>query len=179
MNSFPQDKGRDFVREHVYACQTGLVTELIDVSSGSVAFGREFDLSENAVNYGEPNGFEDWRVTDCIAWLRDNDVDEDEWPDDWVVWNGLTEEDREGYDYDIDMFSDDAQWRECVRDHLEEPEIHEWYVVSDWFEYQLEAIGEVILKNAYGSWWGRQCTGQAVYMDEYLRPIFEKWFGED
>lgn len=180
MSNFPQDKGRRFCEQHVYANQSVLVSELAALeydSSGGLA--DEFSLSENCINYSEPAGFEDWRATECIAWLKENNVDEDRWPSSWAEWNDLTEGEREDFDFDIDVFSDDGEWRECVRNHWECPKVYEWYVVSDWFEYQLEAIGEVILKNSYGSWWGRQAGGQAIYMDEYLWPIFEKWFGED
>lgn len=180
MSDFPQDKGRDFCNQHVYACQTQLVVDLAALeyeTRGDLA--DEFSLSQNCINYNEPVGFEEWRATECIAWLRANGVNEDEWPDVWATWNEMEESEREEFDNDIDTFSEDDPWRECVRDHWEEPEIYEWYMVSDWFEHQLEMIGEIILKNAYGSWWGRQCGGQAIYMDNYLWPIFEKWFKED
>lgn len=52
-------------------------------------------------------------------------------------------------------------------------EIYEWWVVSDWLEKRLEEQGEPILKTEYGSWWGRTCTGQAIYLDSVIEAIYD------
>ena len=28
-----------------------------------------------------------------------------------------------------------------------------------------------LLQNAYGTWWGRTCSGQAIYMDNIIQEI--------
>lgn len=60
---------------------------------------------------------------------------------------------------------DDAQ--ECG----DPQEIYEWWVVSNWLIRQLKNRGEPVLINAYGTWWGRTCTGQAVYLDSVIQEI--------
>lgn len=52
-------------------------------------------------------------------------------------------------------------------------EIYEWWVVSDWLEKRLEEQGESILKTEYGSWWGRTCRGQAIYLDSVIEAIYD------
>lgn len=44
-------------------------------------------------------------------------------------------------------------------------EIFEWYCVSDWLAKKLAGLGEPVLFSDYGTWWGRTCTGQAIYLD--------------
>lgn len=55
-----------------------------------------------------------------------------------------------------------------------EKEIHEWWIVSRWLLGQLESSNEPILKNRYGSWWGRCCTGQAIANDTVIQEIYFK-----
>jgi hypothetical protein len=54
-------------------------------------------------------------------------------------------------------------------------EIHEWWIVSDWLLSQLESRSEPILKDRYGVWWGRCCTGQAIANDTVIQEIFVKY----
>lgn len=69
---------------------------------------------------------------------------------------------------DIDGLEDA---REEVRNNADAAEIYEWYRVSEWLANELEEIGECVLSNHYGSWWGRQCTGQALIMDGTLQRV--------
>ena len=50
-------------------------------------------------------------------------------------------------------------------------EIYEWYLVSDWFFDRLKEINEPILDNDYGEYWGRCCTGQAIYLDYVIQEL--------
>ena len=50
-------------------------------------------------------------------------------------------------------------------------EIYEWYLVSDWFFDRLKEINEPILNNDYGEYWGRCCTGQAIYLDYVIQEL--------
>lgn len=44
-------------------------------------------------------------------------------------------------------------------------EIFEWWLCTTWFIEELEKIGECILRNDYGTWWGRTTTGQSITLD--------------
>lgn len=62
----------------------------------------------------------------------------------------------------------------------DEIEIYEWYFVSDWLARKLENEGEVVLALDMldGKVWGRQCRGQAIYMDSVIEKIVvETGFG--
>jgi len=54
-------------------------------------------------------------------------------------------------------------------------EIYEWYLVSDWFINKLREINEPILDNDYGEYWGRCCTGQAIYLDYEIQELAYKY----
>lgn len=54
----------------------------------------------------------------------------------------------------------------------ETQEIFEWWLVSSWIADKLKEKGEPILDNDYGIWWGRCCSGQAVYMDGVMQEIY-------
>lgn len=64
-------------------------------------------------------------------------------------------------------------WREAAQelasDNPQEP--LQWWRVSDWLGQELKAIGEVVIDNDYGWWWGRTCCGQGVLMDGTLQNI--------
>ncbi len=51
-------------------------------------------------------------------------------------------------------------------------EVFEWYAISDWLARKLKDNHEVVIQNEYGTWWGRQCTGQAIYMDHVIEKIY-------
>lgn len=52
-----------------------------------------------------------------------------------------------------------------------QPEIYEWYAVSDWLGKRLSQYGEVVI-DAYGKrYWGRQCTGQSIICDSVIEQI--------
>ena len=59
-------------------------------------------------------------------------------------------------------------------DEEEPQEIYEWWVVSEWLAYKLKGLGEPILENDYGIWWGRTTTGQAIYMDSVIRKLVKE-----
>lgn len=58
-------------------------------------------------------------------------------------------------------------------DNGEYPEIYEYWAISTWLADKLEAKGEVIFEMLDFVVWGRQCTGQAIYMDEVIQDIAE------
>ena len=63
----------------------------------------------------------------------------------------------------------------CDNCNQEQPqEIFEWWVVSDWLLNRLEKKGEPVLKTDYGDWWGRTCTGQAIFLDGGIEEIYDE-----
>ena len=53
-------------------------------------------------------------------------------------------------------------------------EVYEWYLVSDWLAEKLAEKGEAIVRYGLSTWWGRQVTGQAVYLDSVISDIVKE-----
>lgn len=53
-------------------------------------------------------------------------------------------------------------------------EIYEWWVVSNYMLRKLKELGEPVLSNDYGNWWGRTGTGQAIKLDCTIDKILER-----
>jgi hypothetical protein len=67
------------------------------------------------------------------------------------------------------------EWRQAVQDiACDEPqEAYEWYPCSSWLCEKLRAMGEIVIDNGYGQWWGRGCTGQSIELDPTFWSIFQ------
>lgn len=53
-------------------------------------------------------------------------------------------------------------------------EIYEWWLVSEWLYNMLKKESQPVL-NIFGCYyWGRTCTGQAIYMDYLIEKIYNK-----
>ncbi len=50
-------------------------------------------------------------------------------------------------------------------------EVLEWWLVTPWLAERLKAQGEVIIEEYGCYWWGRQSSGQAIYMDGVIQEI--------
>ena len=82
----------------------------------------------------------------------------------------------------VNLFYTDSELIEMGYSDVEEArddgadfkEIFEWWVVSDWLAKRLEAHGEPLLVNDYGTWWGRTCTGQAILLDFVIEQIYDE-----
>ena len=71
------------------------------------------------------------------------------------------------------MRHDESLWEE-LQNLDENSEIMEWWLVTPYMAELLKKNGEVILA-AYGCcWWGRQTSGQALYMDWVIQRIAEQ-----
>jgi|SRR5690606_13379575 len=55
----------------------------------------------------------------------------------------------------------------------DQPEIYEWYFVTNKLANDLEARGEVIIRYFNFPLWGRQETGQAILLDNVISDICE------
>ena len=108
---------------------------------------------DNVTNmYPDPS---EWDAERCRDWLSDYGID----------WLALGEHVSSTASLDAD------ELRDVVNDHAEPVEILEWWAVTDWLAQKLNAINEPVLSNAYGHWWGRTCSGQALIMDGTLQQI--------
>lgn len=52
-------------------------------------------------------------------------------------------------------------------------EVMEWWLVTRWLAERLKEQGEIVIEQYGCYWWGRQCSGQAVYMDGVITEIAE------
>lgn len=75
----------------------------------------------------------------------------------------MTDEELLGWGY-----ADPQQARKNGEDMKE---VYEWWLVTDWFANRLREHNEVILNTDYGIYWGRTCTGQAIYLDYVIEQI--------
>ncbi len=67
-----------------------------------------------------------------------------------------------------------GECKKCFEENQQAQDIYEWWLVSEWLERKLKDQGEPILDNAYGSWWGRTSSGQAIYMDGVINKIYDE-----
>lgn len=72
-------------------------------------------------------------------------------------------------DDEIDVRVSDAACGQCDDGEVV-VEIFEWYHVDRGLAARLAERGEVVLE---GEIWGRQCTGQAIFLDSVMEDIFE------
>lgn len=63
-------------------------------------------------------------------------------------------------------------WRRIVESHS--PDIYEWWAIEESLADDLAEMGRLILKNKYGCWWGRQCTGMDILMDGTLQAVAKR-----
>ena len=50
-------------------------------------------------------------------------------------------------------------------------DVMEWWLIDSWLAERLKAQGEVIIEEYGCYWWGRQSSGQAIYMDGVIQEI--------
>ena len=111
----------------------------------------EWQLESVTNLYPDPS---EWDAAQCLAWLDEHISASD------IEWH---------YRDDPEYWASALQ--ALVEDHAEPAEIYEWWAVNDWLAEKLEEIGEPVLSNSYGHWWGRTCTGQAMIMDGTLQRV--------
>lgn len=59
-------------------------------------------------------------------------------------------------------------------ENKESQEIMQWFSLNDnWIAEELEKALEPVLKNEYGTWWGRTCFGQSVELDQVFWVIYQ------
>ncbi len=53
-------------------------------------------------------------------------------------------------------------------------EIMEWWLITPFMAHLLNEYGEITISEYGCHWWGRQTSGQAIYMDAVIRKIAEE-----
>jgi hypothetical protein len=178
-------RAKQYLDDEILCCDSALVDELLSNSFD----GFTWDEVENLCV--DPS---DWDLEQCSEWLEDNGATcEPPVPnpfamslDELLEAIDCTDEDLKAEhtiesaksrliemidDGDIDGLDD---WRNAVRDNAEDAEdaeVFQWFRVTPWFCEQLREIGEVVLDNVYGAWFGRQCCGQTLIMDGTLQRV--------
>ena len=61
------------------------------------------------------------------------------------------------------------------KDEWTEPEIYEFWSVSDWLYDKLKEKGEIVFECLDFNVWGRQATGQAIKLDDVIQKIAEEF----
>lgn len=175
-----EEMAQHYLDSEIYCCDSSLVDDMLKLD------GSGFSYDEIQGLYPDPS---EWTLSQCREYLNDygcrkspddpQDMDREtcvellesvgiECPE-----SDTLETLRAAVESNIDDETLDGldDWREAVRDNSEPQEIYEWWRCSRWLSEQLLAIGEPIIDNDYGYWWGRTCTGQAIMMDPTLKQV--------
>ena len=56
------------------------------------------------------------------------------------------------------------------------PEVYEYWLVTPWLAEKLKAQGELVTEFFYQDIWGRQTSGQLIYMDAVIDDITRELF---
>jgi hypothetical protein len=135
------------------------------------------------INYPQP---EQWTAKQCEEWCNDNGIDVRSDCEDGdhstlvrmladVIEYGISEICDEVLRRILLLRLDDTNghgltlWQRIVKSHT--PEIYEWWAIEETLADDLAEMGRLILKNKYGCWWGRQCTGMDILMDGTLQAV--------
>lgn len=135
----------------ILARQSSLVSDLLSEDRE----GFTVDDIENL--YPDPS---DWTARHCREWIDDNLDGSIDYPDE------ESEGEEQGY-----LSRDVNDWRDVVRDNTEPSEPLEWWLVTASLADDLDSIGEPLIRNGYGNWWGRTCSGQSIMLDGTLQQI--------
>ena len=71
-------------------------------------------------------------------------------------------------EYDVETEEEIQEIRDNGEDHQE---VFEHWLCSDWFINQMKKQDEPILETDLGTWWGRTCTGQSIYLDYNIQEL--------
>lgn len=178
----------------VLACDSSLVSALSEAAAETHAdVAQAFDLEHWENVYADPS---DWSLTECRDYCEEYGGGPRSALDPWSMDRAELIETLTGIGIECrDDETDDTlraavianiddetldgldEWREAARDTAQDnpAEVVEWWRVSRWLCDQLRAIGEVVIDNEYGEWWGRCTTGQGMLMDGVLQRIADRF----
>ena len=112
-------------------------------------------------SYNESDPLYSWdEVYDCCVARRCGECGEEDWFDEDDEGNHICK--GCGHKYS------EEEYEEL---DVADPEIYEWWAVSNWFGEKLREHGEVVLDGWNKQIWGRQCSGQAILLDWVIEKI--------
>ena len=73
-----------------------------------------------------------------------------------------------------ELMRHDESLLDSLQSFNDSSEVLEWWLVTPYMAELLKEKGEVILSDYDCCWWGRQTSGQALYMDGVIQEIAEQ-----
>ena len=73
-----------------------------------------------------------------------------------------------------ELMRHDESLLDSLQNFDDSSEVLEWWLVTPYMAELLKEKGEVILSDYDCYWWGRQTSGQALYMDGVIQEIAEQ-----
>lgn len=139
------EKAKQLVEQEVYCNVDSLVRFSINRSHDS----RDAPVTWDEEIDAYPD-FSDYDRGECLEWLEDNTGND---PDDYEDYTGenLQQECRDEY----------------------QPEIYEYWAISSWLGGKLKEQGGIVI-DAYPVIWGRETTGQLIFMDGIFKAVAKK-----
>lgn len=154
-----QERTRRMVQMHVHANVTPILSY---VHHKAYDGDNDAPFTEEDIENFWPDP-DEWDADELKEYVDDQGWD----------WAEITETDPESVD---DPSDDELEIvRHFIRANADPPAVYEWYLVSEWLANQLRYHKEVRVSDGLNWYWGRQASGQAVYMDPYMQAIAESW----
>ena len=183
----------ELVERDILANDSALVGDLMKLQYDGRGDLAEAFADENVSNL-RPDPSE-WTLEECREWLEDNGHDLPH-PNPWAMERAELaelldyEDDGKGTaegGCDTEMLRSRVQlgmsdeeidgldeWREAVRENADDCDVYQWFRVSTYLASHLKDIGQPVLENEYGEWWGRTCCGQSIIMDGTLQRVADR-----
>lgn len=165
-----------YINRDILKCETTLIEALIDEGSShsynstSVLSQFTYDNVENIYNIS-PKWLSDFTPEQQALFAKYNFRTMEDFSDFMDADEGV---DSDGNPVELDMADypalDDLHHEWKYRDS-EAQEIFEWWSVTSWLAEKLLELGEPVLMNDYGQWWGRTCTGQNIILDGTFQKL--------
>lgn len=135
------------IRNEILCCDSMLVDKLLSIDFIDPD-GFTYDDIENMHNWLDPIE-EDWTAAKCLDFINQ--------------YENIT----------IAEHDDISEWRDHVDETMQEnpQEPLEWWRITRYLCEKLRGIGEPVLDNDYGYWWGRTCSGQSIELDGTIQKI--------
>lgn len=160
---------RRFVQREVYACVTSMVEYILKKSfedseapfSWNDVENYYRDYSEEISSLKEKLDELNIELDELEGALESEEISEEEY-----------EERKEELEEKINEIENEIEDLEAKQE--ETPEIYEWWIVSYWLGKKLKEYGEVVIYDGLDYIWGRQTTGQAIYLDYVIHKICEE-----
>ena len=73
-----------------------------------------------------------------------------------------------------ELMKHDESLLDSLQNFDDSSDVLEWWLVTPYMAELLKEKGEVILSDYDCYWWGRQTSGQALYMDGVIQEIAEQ-----